>query len=1030
MTGGMLVEVSRFNTAEWRDGLRRVATPSKIFLDLALEFSRRYRKAKEEIRAIDFSDLEQHALKILRDERQADPPAPTDAARVYHAQFAHVLVDEYQDINAVQDAILTLVSRECVAEAEQNLFCVGDVKQSIYRFRLAEPKRFLERGERFRNGEAKLGEVIDLQSNFRTRGPLIGVVNDLFARLMTKESAEILYDQSHALHAGLKYPANEGTDFVGAPVELHLLAKPPRDEVSADADGDDLDRSEREAVVIAKRIRELMGLEHSPRAKVFDKSSGEMREIRYRDMVILLRSMKVKADQFADQLRLAGIPVHSDSGTGFFESMEIRDVLSLLRLLDNQRQDVPMAAVLRSPLAKLPNAEDCLATVRLTCPDKAISFHEAVVRYAQTQRDEIAACLRDFLEQIAQWREMIHRRPLAEVLWTIYDSTGYLAFCAGLEDGEQRVANLISLHERARQFGTFQRQGLNRFMQFIRNLQEQSDLGQPSVASEAEDVVRIMSVHRSKGLEFPVVFLPDLGKRHNLADCRGMILVDREAYLGLQAVDEEKRIRYPSLPWVLAQDRLKRQLLAEELRVLYVAMTRAREHLILIGTGEEKAREQWEDWRHHAGALPSDFVLGCNSMLDWIGATTAPIEENRPGSFEIRLHEDGEVQALAGKMGRKPELAADRKGLANLEKITPPPPADAAADRVIERLTKPYKWAEFTEVSAVASVTGLTKTGRAAPGGESASETNLVSFDLELAAPRCVALERKATPTEVGSATHLVLQNLDFTRANDSGAIEKQMDAMAMRKLISAEQRRIVDIEAMRLAGGERVGAIAQGASCEGSARVAGLFCDAGGSEECLGGAFGLRHGARQARCGDSDERRAHHRRLQDGSGDGRDGGCTRGILSRPGQELRRGDEQDHGATGEEDVSGVFVASHFADNVVRLGEGTTKSRRNEATPEKSKSLWKRECFNTIKPKSNFVQFPIDLRISCCSSSLRDFVVLLYSTHWRKRRRERVETCAFGEFGAIDEDGVEDQAQADGAKQGEDDVDPLQCLSDR
>jgi ATP-dependent helicase/nuclease subunit A len=531
---------------------------------------------------------------------------------------------------------------------------------------------------------------------------------------------------------------------------------------------------------------------------VFDKSSGGMREIKYRDMVILLRSMKVKADQFADQLRLAGIPVHSDSGTGFFESMEIRDVLSLLRLLDNQRQDVPMAAVLRSPLAKLPNADDCLATVRMKFADQTIPFHEAVVRYAETQHDEIAACLRDFLEQIARWREMIHRRPLAEVLWAIYDSTGYLAFCAGLEDGEQRVANLISLHERARQFGTFQRQGLNRFMQFIRNLQQQSDLGQPSVASEAEDVVRIMSVHRSKGLEFPVVFLPDLGKRHNLADCRGMILVDREAYLGLQAVDEEKRIRYPSLPWVLAQDRLKRQLLAEELRVLYVATTRAREHLILVGTGEEKAREQWEDWRHHAGALPSDFVLGCNSMLDWIGATTVPIEQNRPGSFEIMLHDDAQIQAWAGKMGRRPELARDRKSLAKLEELAPPPPADAAASRVIEKLTRPYAWEEFTKVSAVASVTGLTKTGRAAPGGESASVKGLVSFDVELAAPKCVAREQTATPTEVGSATHLVLQYLDFTRTKDAGEIAKQIEAMAMRKVISAEQGGIVDIEAIR----------------------------------------------------------------------------------------------------------------------------------------------------------------------------------------------------------------------------------------
>ncbi len=392
---------------------------------------------------------------------------------------------------------------------------------------------------------------------------------------------------------------------------------------------------------------------------------------------------------------------------------------------------------------------------------------------------------------------MAHRRPLAEVLWQIYDETGYLAFCAGLDDGEQRVANLIALHERARQFGTFQRQGLNRFMQFIANLQEQSDLGQPSVASEADNVVRIMSVHRSKGLEFPVVFLPDLGKRHNLADCRGMILVDREAYVGLQAVDEEKRVRYPSLPWVLCQDTLKRQMLAEELRVLYVAMTRAREHLILVGTCDVRAREGWDDWRHHVGALPSDVVLGGNSMLDWIGPVSAAIEQARPGSFLETMHDDAQIQEWLTKVVRKPELAADQKPLARLEPLDPEPAKDPAAARVIERLTAPYKWDLFTKLPAVASVTGLTKSGRAAPGGESESHAALVPFDLELPAPRCVTTDSSIKPTEIGTATHMVLQYLDFTRATDVKQIDRQLESMVHRKLILPADASLVDRDAI-----------------------------------------------------------------------------------------------------------------------------------------------------------------------------------------------------------------------------------------
>jgi ATP-dependent helicase/nuclease subunit A len=343
-------------------------------------------------------------------------------------------------------------------------------------------------------------------------------------------------------------------------------------------------------------------------------------------------------------------------------------------------------------------------------------------------------------------------------------------------------------------------------MQFVKNLQEQSDLGQPSVASEADDVVRIMSVHRSKGLEFPVVFLPDLGKRHNLSDCRGMILVDRETYVGLQAVDEEKRIRYPSLPWVLCQERLKRQMLAEELRVLYVAMTRAREHLILIGSCDERTRNGWEEWKHHTGPLPSDVVLGCASMLDWIGPVASAIEQATPGSFKMTLHDDAQIQEWATHTARKPELSADQKALAQLLPLDPAPAPDASADRVIQRLTRKYRWDSFSSVSAVASVTSLTKSGRAAPGGESESQTGLVQFELELPAPRCVAAETTAKPTEIGSATHLVLQHLDFTRASDTEQIDRQLQQMVQRKLILPAVAAIVDREAILWLAGSELG--------------------------------------------------------------------------------------------------------------------------------------------------------------------------------------------------------------------------------
>jgi ATP-dependent helicase/nuclease subunit A len=564
MTKGSFRDLLRFTTAQWQDGLRATLPHAEVFLSLVKEFGKRYRSAKDASRVVDFTDLERLALQLLSD----GPPAqrkPSAAARSYHDRFKHVLVDEYQDINEVQDAILALLSRECVCDepgAIGNLFCVGDVKQSIYRFRLAEAARFLERQKLFRDQPSR-GELIDLQNNFRSRGPLLEAINAVFERLMSESAVDITYDETHRLRPGLTYPAQNGSPcFVGAPIEMHLLPAElvgEDDEPVETSDDDELDRSEREAVLVAQRIRQLTGLDGSEPVCVAEKDkSGQLttRPIRFGDVVILLRSIRYKSEQYAEVLRRAGIPVHAQSGTGYFDSTEIRDLLALLSVLDNQRQDIPLATVLRSPIANLPRPEDAFARVRMAFPstgEKAVPFHDAVVRYASEKDDEVASQLNGFLRQLEAWRQLAHRRTLAELIHTIYEESGYLAFCAGLHDGEQRVANLMDLHERASHFGSFHRQGLSRFMQFLEGLREEMDLGQPSIASEADNVVRVMSVHRSKGLEFPVVFLPDLGKRINFSDCQGTILADRSAGLGMAVVDEARMIRYPSLASVLVQ---------------------------------------------------------------------------------------------------------------------------------------------------------------------------------------------------------------------------------------------------------------------------------------------------------------------------------------------------------------------------------------------------------------------------------------------------------------------------------------------
>jgi ATP-dependent helicase/nuclease subunit A len=839
MKSGVLREMLRFSTAQWRDGMIAMRPHAHVLLGLVEEFAERYQREKAALRSVDFSDLERLALKVLSD-GAAGALAPSNVARMLHRQFRHVLVDEYQDINELQDAILTLVSRECLGthsssrEAEQNLFCVGDVKQSIYRFRLAEPGRFMQRQARFRDGDGA-GTVIDLQANFRSRAPLLGALNDLFAKLMTRQAADIEYDATHLLRPGLQYPpANGASCFTGAPIELHLMpqdmqieeedSEEPSDAGDAEEGDAEPDRGGREALLIARRIREMIGAAGAAPMCVMERRDGVLspRPIEFRDIVILLRSMRYKADDYAEMLRRGGIPVHTTSGKGYFDTMEVRDVLALLAVLDNRRQDVPLAAVLRSPMAAIPLPDDALASIRLAYRgrgDGFVPFHQAVIQYARERDDELAAKLRDLIHRLDRWREMAQRRPLAELIGDIYTTTGYLAFCAGLRDGEQRTANLIDLYERARQFGTFQRQGLARFLQFLQSLRSESDLGQPPVISEGENVVRIMSVHHSKGLEFPVVFLPDLGKAINLSDCAGSILMDRRAYLSLDVADEARRVRYPSLASVVVRERLKQQALAEELRVLYVAATRAREHLVLIGTcGEAKTAawtSRWSDF--DGGALPADLVLGARCMLDWIGPAAVALRRGGREPIHIIQHVAEEIAGWGAPETLRP-IESDRlMQLARLEPLQPAPPENALANEILARLTEPYRFEPFTRLAAADSATAEAKRLRgaqafapawAANSAPSAASAQAGAFEhpVILEPPRAIRTKLKPSAAEIGSATHLVLQHLDFRRPCDPAGLQIQLRQLVDRRLIPQNDADAVDLEAICWVAGSTIG--------------------------------------------------------------------------------------------------------------------------------------------------------------------------------------------------------------------------------
>jgi ATP-dependent helicase/nuclease subunit A len=846
MTKGPWVGAMRFTPAEYREGMRSVLPHARLFLDLVRQFGTRYRMAKDASRTIDFSDLERLTLHALADKDRPDGVHPSRAAHAYHRRFRHVLVDEYQDINEVQDAILSLLSTECLWAKDErgrrkddeggtrpassfirppsalasNLFAVGDVKQSIYRFRLAEPARFLARQLLFRDDDStpRRGQLIALQANFRSRAKLLEAINATFERLMTEAAADIEYDASHRLVPGLPYvdPPAGVRSFPGAPIGLHLLPDKfggsgatggDAEDVVGDDDAspDDLDRTQREAVLVAARVRQMMGLDGGQPVHVADKDDAGTpvyRPVRYRDVVILLRAMQHKAEDFADALRGAGIPVHSEGRTGFFESTEVRDVIALLRLLDNARQDVPLATFLRSPLGRLPRpgAEDALARIRLACPERAAAYHEAVVRYAAEQDDELAAHLRDLLADLKRWRELAQRRPLADLLAAVFEETGYLAYVGALHGGEQRVANLQDLQARAAQFGTFHRQGLSRFLEFLDTLKEETDLGQPSVASEAQDVVRVMSVHRSKGLEYPVVIVPDLGKGINLGDCNGPVLLDRMAGLGMSVIDTRLQARYPSLASTLVGRRLRQQALAEELRVLYVAMTRAKEHLILIGTCPAKRPDEWRSrWTGHAGPLPAADVLGAGCMLDWLGPVAAA---TGPAAFDVVAHDPDAVRQWRGPRPTYERWTERQAALARLEPISPAPPPDDVARRVIGRLTAPYPFEPFTRVAASRAAT---RDETHAPPAASASASGSAAA---LPLPRFLAGDCGPSAADKGTATHLLLEHLDYAAPLDEDGIRGQLGGLVDRELLTEAQASCVDVASIVWLAGSEAGAM------------------------------------------------------------------------------------------------------------------------------------------------------------------------------------------------------------------------------
>ena len=560
----------------------------EVLVGLTKEFAERFEEEKREKDMIDFSDMEQYAMRILTEKTEAGF-LPSPAAREYRQQFDEIMIDEYQDSNLIQETILTSISG--VPEGKYNIFMVGDVKQSIYRFRLSRPELFMEKFDTYSTQSGPM-QRIDLHKNFRSRPEVLESVNYIFRQIMTKSLGGIVYDEQAALYPGATFVENDD-------VQTEVLV---------------IDEEVEEARVIAGRIRELLGSQ-----KVVDKKTGELRPVRYGDIVILTRSIRGFVDKFAEILNREGIPTYAGTREGYFSTQEIGVLLDYLRILDNRQQDIPLAAVLTSYFGGL--SEKGLAMIKTAYPE--VPFYKAVMQYREEGEDiSVREKLEHCLHTLDRLREIVPYTPMHELLRRILADTGYEDFVAAMPGGAQRKANLDMLSEKARSFESTSYKGLFHFIRYIEQLQKYNvDYGEASLEDEKSDTVRIMTIHKSKGLEFPVVFVAGMGKRFNMQDARSSAVLHSRLGIGLDAVNLEKRTKSPSLIKRVIQKEEALDSLGEELRVLYVAFTRAREKLIITGvlpnmrkklTDYEKVKSQQEE------KLRFSQLGRANTYWDWI----------------------------------------------------------------------------------------------------------------------------------------------------------------------------------------------------------------------------------------------------------------------------------------------------------------------------------------------------------------------------------------------------------------------------
>ena len=762
---------------------------------LIIDFDTEFSKNKKDRNIVDFSDVEHLALKILVKEDET----PSEIAKKYQEKFIEIAIDEYQDSNLVQEYILTSISNG------KNIFMVGDVKQSIYKFRQAMPDLFLGKYSNYSENEANdKGLKIKLFKNFRSRKNVLDFTNLIFENIMGEKLGEIDYTEEEYLNLGANY-AESKEDLIS---EIDILDVTEDDgddnledgetteNTNSDSDLEEVEKVEDielEAKFVAQKIRDLI----DSKFQVYDNKKEEFRDIRFRDIVILLRSTKNKANIFEKELTNLNINVYSDTSQEYLDSYEIQVIIDLLKIIDNPYQDIPLVHVMLSSLGMF--TDDDLLEIRLC--DQNDDFYTTMLKARLSVREELREKIDSFLNKIENFREKNGYMDLDELIWTIYEETGFLNYVGLMPNGALRVANLKMLFERAKQYESASFKGLFNFINFIEKIKTGSgDLGAAKLIGENEDVVRIMSIHKSKGLEFPVVFLSCTGSGFNMMDLNSDILLHQKIGIGVKYIDYDRQIKYDTISKLALREKLLEENLSEEMRILYVALTRAKEKIFVTGVKKdfqkekEKMQELVDIYKKENGKINPILIKKYKKYIDWILLVYMYNFESSKDILRINT------------LKRKEALKAMKKEEnedVDIFKVLQEKSKDIKEEDILKlknQLIFEYQYKGLSDIPTKESVTNIVHKNIVVEpfkqeNQDNEDEDDIEEKNIELPKPKFLVgtEEETITPAKRGTLVHLCMKNLDFSKDYSLDDIKSLIDDLEAREIITSKEKEAIN---------------------------------------------------------------------------------------------------------------------------------------------------------------------------------------------------------------------------------------------